>query len=56
MLNFFAKSKNLEELKKEYKKLAMMYHPDRGGNIEVMKEINIQYDNIFKKYKRYPIH
>lgn len=35
-------AKNLEELRKEYKKLMVKNHPDNGGDLEVMKEINVQ--------------
>lgn len=32
-----------EELKKEYKKLARVYHPDKGGNTALMQELNREY-------------
>ena len=32
-----------EELKKEYKKLAMVYHPDKGGSTALMQELNREY-------------
>jgi hypothetical protein len=32
------------ELKLMYNKLAMKNHPDRGGNVEMMKSINVAYD------------
>jgi len=32
------------ELKKRYRKLAFQYHPDRGGDAEIMKAINAEYD------------
>lgn len=31
-------------LKKHYRSLAMKYHPDRGGNVEQMQEINSAYN------------
>jgi len=37
---------NAEEIKKAYHKLAHKYHPDKGGNIEKMKEINQAYNEI----------
>ena len=46
---YFENVKNLEELKKEYKKLAMKNHPDRGGSVEKMVEINTEYDKAFQK-------
>jgi curved DNA-binding protein CbpA len=47
MSNFFTGVKTLQELKKTYYKLAMINHPDRGGNLETMKEINTEYDKMF---------
>lgn len=40
-----------EELKKLYRTLAMEHHPDRGGNDEVMKAINNEFDELYKKLK-----
>ena len=40
-----------EELKKTYRLLAMQYHPDRGGDLEIMKRINAEYDVLFPKLK-----
>jgi len=37
---------NPEQLKAAYKKLAVKHHPDRGGNTEVMKDINAAYDSL----------
>lgn len=41
----------VEQLKAEYKKLAMKHHPDRGGNTSDMQEINNEYDILFAKLK-----
>ena len=35
---------DLQELKKTFKKLAKKYHPDCGGDTEIMKSINVEYD------------
>lgn len=50
-MKWFNHPTNLEELKSQYKKLAMQNHPDRGGNVEVMKEINREYDELFEKLR-----
>ena len=50
-MKYFANIKTLEELKKEYKKLALENHPDRGGDVEVMKAINAEYDIMFNRVK-----
>ncbi len=43
---FFKDCRTLQEVKQQYKKLAMQYHPDRGGDEETMKQINQAYDSI----------
>ena len=37
------KGNTVEEVKREYKELAKRYHPDLGGNDELMKELNNEY-------------
>ena len=41
----------LEELKTMYRKLAIKHHPDRGGDIEIMKAVNNEYDELFPRLK-----
>lgn len=50
-MKWFDHPSTIEELKAQYKKLAMQHHPDRGGNVENMKEINREYDELFGKLK-----
>jgi DnaJ-class molecular chaperone len=38
-----------DDVKKAFKKLAMIHHPDRGGNEKVFKEISQAQDTIMKK-------
>lgn len=35
-----------------YKRLAVLYHPDRGGNEEIMRAINQEYDQVKKKIRK----
>lgn len=51
MKQWFNNPQTLEELKKQYKKLALQNHPDRGGDTEDMKEINAEYDRLFARLK-----
>lgn len=53
MKKFFENVTTLEELKKQYKKLAKQYHPDlnNGTTNDIMKQINIEYDALFEKVK-----
>ena len=38
-------------LKQKYKEMALKYHPDRGGNVEVFQDITKSYIYLLKKYK-----
>lgn len=38
---------SFEDLKEQFKKLARVNHPDAGGDAEIMKEINTEYDQLF---------
>ena len=46
MANYFENVKTLNDLKAEYRRLAMANHPDLGGSTAVMQEINAAYDQI----------
>lgn len=45
---FFEGVKDVQELRKKYKELLKQYHPDNGGSVEIMQEINSEYDRLFK--------
>jgi hypothetical protein len=48
-MKFFEGIKTLDELRKEYRRLAFLYHPDKGGDTAIMQVINYQYDRLSKK-------
>lgn len=48
-IKFFNNVSSLEELKKQYKKLAFKHHPDRGGETVDMQKINSEYDFLLKQ-------
>ena len=50
-MKWFKNPQTLEELKSQYRELAMHHHPDKGGNVEVMQAINNEYDELFAKLK-----
>ena len=53
-MKYFKDCKTLEDLKKEYKRLAMKFHPDINKDpqaLEIMKTINNEYDQLFIKLK-----
>jgi hypothetical protein len=37
----------LDDLKLEYRRLAMLHHPDRGGSVQAMQAINAEYKALF---------
>jgi len=47
-MKHFNRIQTLEELKSEYRRLALENHPDRGGNTETMQEINAEFDLAFR--------
>lgn len=48
---YFKNANTLEELRKQYKELLKIHHPDNGGNVSDMQEINAEYDRLFKILK-----
>jgi DnaJ-class molecular chaperone len=55
MKNWFKNVSNIEELKKEYRKLAKQYHPDMSKEVDTHKifvEIVAQYDKLFAILKK----
>ncbi len=51
MSKYFKDVNMLEELRKQYKELLKKHHPDNGGNVSDMQEINAEYDQLFKALK-----
>lgn len=51
MGKYFENISTLEELRKQYKELLKLHHPDNGGDLETMQEINAEYDRLFKVLK-----
>ena len=41
---YFENCTTLDELKREYRRLALENHPDRGGNTKTMMKINAEYE------------
>lgn len=48
---YFNNINTLEELRKQYRDLLKIHHPDNGGNVSDMQEINAEYDKMFKTLK-----
>ena len=46
--NFFAGCSTVEQIKSTYRQWAFKLHPDHGGDLEQMKELNLQYERTLK--------
>ena len=47
----FENCKCVEDVKAEYRKMALENHPDRGGSTEAMQKINAAYEAAFGRWK-----
>lgn len=50
-MKWFKNPETLEDLKKQYHRLAMKHYPDVGGTEQAMKEINAEYEKLFSSLK-----
>lgn len=50
-MKYFKKIDSFKDLKNKYRELLKANHPDNGGNVEIMSEINCEYDALFKIWK-----
>lgn len=48
-MKYFTNCTTLEALKKEYRRLCMLHHPDRGGDTATMAALNNEYDDTFRR-------
>lgn len=51
MGRYFKDVNTLKELRKKYRDLLKKHHPDNGGNVSDMQEINAEYEKLFKILK-----
>lgn len=51
-MKFFTTCRTLDELKKEYRRLTMIHHPDHGGDTATMAAINNEYAERFEALKK----
>lgn len=51
-MKYFECVSTIEELRKRYRELLKQHHPDNGGDVSIMQEINAQYDALFDALSR----
>lgn len=51
MIDYFADVATLDDLKREYRRLAMQLHPDCGGSTAAMQELNRQYESAMQSIR-----
>ncbi len=49
MDSYFARCATVAEVKSEYRRLAMLHHPDRGGDTATMQAVNAAYHDALKR-------
>ncbi len=54
-MNLLLNTTSAEELKREYRRLARVCHPDTGGSDALMQELNLEYQKM-KKQLHAPSH
>lgn len=47
---FFSNCSNVNEVKSLYRKLCFLHHPDKGGDIETIKQVNNEYHETLKSF------
>lgn len=50
-MKYFRNIQSFEDLKKRFRELLKVNHPDNGGDVEVMKAINVEFDALFPIWK-----
>ena len=50
-MTYFKNINTIEALRRQYKDLLKVNHPDNGGDVTKMQEINAEYDKLFKMLK-----
>ena len=51
-MSYFKNIQTYDDLKSQFRKLALKHHPDAGGDVKVMQAINSEYDQLFAIWKQ----
>ena len=47
-MTYFQNIHSLADLKKEYRRLALEHHPDKGGDTAIMQQVNTEFGRLFE--------
>ena len=50
-MTYFQNIHSLADLKKEYRRLALEHHPDKGGDTAIMQQVNTEFESSLKSGK-----
>lgn len=53
-MTYFQNIQSLADLKKEYRRLAMLHHPDKDGDTALMQQVNTEFGKLFEVWKDKP--
>lgn len=54
VMTYFQNIHSLADLKKEYRRLALRHHPDKGGDTAIMQRVNTEFERLFDIWKDKP--
>lgn len=49
-MSYFKTIKSIDDLKKQFRALAFQHHPDKGGDPEIMKAVNVEYETLYTRW------
>ena len=51
-MTYFQNIHSLADLKKEYRRLALEHHPDKGGDTAIMQQVNTEFGRLLRLGKK----
>jgi len=54
-MTYFTDVKEKTDLKSMYRRLSFLYHPDKGGQVEKMQQINAEYNMLKETFGKFPV-
>lgn len=51
-MKYFGTIMSFADLKRQYRKLAIANHPDKGGSTQAMQEINAEFETLYRIWEK----